>query len=154
MCDPAQVAVLTKHGVGESESSLSSRHVGKALLFSGFFLQPAPCNVGPRGILTCRGVDTGAACRLQTERAYCFPTLNVEVIVVVLKLHKNKPDSFPSPPVALPPQESPTAPPLSTEHGPSVYRGDVVLFLFWMGCFLLMAGMNMYENVVGLFFRR
>jgi hypothetical protein len=73
---------------------------------------------------------------------------------VALTLKKNKPRTFPPPPAASAATASPAAPPLSTEPTPSAYRDDVVVFLLWMGCFLLVAGMIIYETVVGVFVRR
>jgi hypothetical protein len=98
--------------------------------------------------------DVGAAHWLQTRAACGFPILNAEVIVVALTMKKSKPESFPPPPATSAPTASPAAPPLPAEQTPPAYPGDVIVFLLWMGCFLLVASMIIYETIVGVFFRR
>jgi hypothetical protein len=83
-----------------------------------------------------------------------FPTFNAEVTLVALTLFKNKPETRSLPPASTMPTACPEAPPLPSEQSVPAYRGDVIVFLLWMGCFLLVASMILYETFVGIFFRR
>ncbi|HEY1861038.1 MAG TPA: hypothetical protein VGG61_11820 [Gemmataceae bacterium] len=73
---------------------------------------------------------------------------------MTLTLKQSKPESFLPPPATSAPKASPTVPPLPAEQTPPAYPGDVIVFLLWMGCFLLVASMIIYETIVGLFIRR
>jgi hypothetical protein len=66
-------------------------------------------------------------------------------MAVALKEPKSQPVATLSPAAPVVPA------PAVREPGPTVFRGDVVFFLFWAICFLLMAFMIAYETIAGIF---
>ena len=77
-------------------------------------------------------------------------TRKTKVTVMALQLLENNTETGTFPTIPVTPAAG--APP--TEQAPLAYRADVVIFLLWMGCFLLVASMIVYETIVGLFFGR
>jgi hypothetical protein len=77
----------------------------------------------------------------------------IKVTVMALQTEQRKIEQTPRVTIpVVPTTQSAASPP--AEQAPPAFRADVWIFMLWMGCFLLVASMIVYETVVGLFLRR
>jgi hypothetical protein len=65
-------------------------------------------------------------------------------MAVALKEPKSQGAANPSPAAPVAPTHA------AREAEPTVFRGDVLFFLFWAFCFLLMASMIAFETIAGI----
>jgi hypothetical protein len=101
-----------------------------------------------------RDRDTCAAFNLQPRPDVGFTSHEVKVNIMAVHIEERTSEQMPRVKLPLPPTatDAPSVP--SEEQVPRPYRPDILIFLLWMGCFLLVAAMIFYETVFGLFFRR